>query len=60
MDRSLLPNCRRLVHRMMAGLLAAAGLAVPAADTAAQPAGYPGSGRVTFVVPFAPGGISDG
>ena len=60
MDRSLLPNCRRLVHRMMAGLLALAGLAVPAADTAAQPAGYPGSGRVTFVVPFAPGGISDG
>lgn len=59
MDRSILPNCRRLVHRMMAGLLAVAGLAVPAADTAAQPAGYPGSGRVSFVVPFAPGGTTD-
>ena len=59
MDRSQLPNCRRLVHRMMAGLLAVAGLAVPAADTAAQPAGYPGSGRVSLVVPFAPGGTTD-
>ncbi len=59
MDKSILPNCRRLVHRMMAGLLAAAGLALPAADTAAQPAGYPGSGRVSFVVPFAPGGTTD-
>ena len=59
MDKSILPNCRRLVHRMMAGLLAVAGLAVPAADTAAQPAGYPGSGRVSFVVPFAPGGTTD-
>lgn len=59
MDKSILPNCRRLVHRMMAGLLVVAGLAVPAADTAAQPAGYPGSGRVSFVVPFAPGGTTD-
>ena len=59
MDKSILPNCRRLVHRMMAGLLAVAGLALPATDTAAQPAGYPGSGRVSFVVPFAPGGTTD-
>jgi tripartite-type tricarboxylate transporter receptor subunit TctC len=59
MNKSILPNCGRLARWTMAALLAATGLTAHAADAVAQPAGYPGTGRVSLIVPFAPGGTTD-
>ncbi|MCZ2499267.1 tripartite tricarboxylate transporter substrate binding protein [Xylophilus sp. Kf1] len=49
-----------IARRSLAALACAAAFGLPAlAQTASAPAGFPAGGRVTIVVPFAPGGATD-
>jgi tripartite-type tricarboxylate transporter receptor subunit TctC len=53
-------NTTHLARRTLAALACAAALSLPAlAQPGGAPAGFPAGGRVTIVVPFAPGGATD-
>ena len=53
---------QKVISKLILGLLVALSLMVPkvyAQNNNTTGSGYPGSGRVTIVVPFAPGGATD-